>query len=191
MSADKQVEQKENTGLRLEAWKFVFSLRPGPGGESPDGWREVWKSIQRNLKAISANLVGVIADTLDAARALLQGLAGKGGAVGAVTSEVTKPDDVSELIASANEEVRQRALAAKSATRPSILEVQQQLTTIAEKAKRRGGVVVLERVGADRYRVLIVTPSGIDAARRQAQEQERKWDDEDRGSLNIDPYGDA
>ncbi len=157
----------------------VIKGKGGPGSEEPESWREVGPIINRHLRKLAVGLTGLISDTVDATRSVLQGIKnfvrGTGELPGAAADRLRRTraevqaDEDSKQAVLLDAAKRAAALPPGAAARAlpptrSAAEVLQDIAAKIEDLRIKGFDARLVPISPDEFAIVLVREGAGDAA---------------------------
>jgi hypothetical protein len=146
------------SGLCVDVHGLRVSLSPGKGGQRPKTWKDVWDGVQQHLKRICIDVPGVLADTFDSGRAVVQGIGNAAKGAASLPSEVMKRIRRGRGRAMARED--QLSAATTDGASPSARDghMDECFKTIVAKVTARGGIVEIHKAPTGDCVIILVRP---------------------------------
>ena len=171
-SEGEQADEQDRDGLAVDVYgvKGRSKLPPIQGGEQPESLRDLGRRVWRSLLKVCNDAVGLLADTFDAGRSVVQGIGGffkgLGTLPGAAAKWIAQGREQADK-AEAKKQLEHQSRPALAAPGPASLQAAHEiekrlLAKLAELREMGVGVELVQR--GDAWVVALVLPEQRDAA---------------------------
>jgi hypothetical protein len=151
---EQEVSQSEVdvAGVQIDVYGIKVGLTPRPVKESkPESWAEVARRVNAHLMALAAGLIGLLDDTVSAARNLV-------GGVGHIPDAIARRVEKAHNESDSREELEQKKVRGGNWVRKEPALARKHLETLLNKHQLKGNYAGIKDLGGGRWLVTIVRP---------------------------------